>query len=119
MIDSSNMLMQIPAGFEWVLIIIVIVIVFFGVKKIPEIARSFGRAKTEYEKSKIEARRELQKVKRETQVGLDDDAAPAQNREKLEEIAETLGIEYTNKNNDELRAAIAFELNKGKRQEEA
>ena len=64
MIGLSNFLMQIPAGFEWVFIIISYCGLFFGVKKIPEIAKSFGRAKTEYEKSKIEARRELQKVKK-------------------------------------------------------
>jgi sec-independent protein translocase protein TatA len=117
MIGLPNLLMQIPAGIEWVLIIIVIVVVFFGVKKIPEIARSFGRAKTEYEKSRIEARRELEKVKRDTR-GSNDDALPAKDREKLESIADTLGIDYTQKNNDELRTAIELELAKGKRKEE-
>jgi sec-independent protein translocase protein TatA len=117
MIGLPNLLMQIPAGIEWVLIIIVIVVVFFGVKKIPEIARSFGRAKTEYEKSRIEARRELEKVKRDTRDS-NDDALPAKDREKLESIADTLGIDYTHKNNDELRTAIELELAKGKRKEE-
>jgi sec-independent protein translocase protein TatA len=117
MIGLPNLLMQIPAGIEWVLIIIVIVVVFFGVKKIPEIARSFGRAKTEYEKSKIEARRELDKVKRDSRDG-NDDALPAKDREKLESIADTLGIDYTHKNNEELRTAIELELAKGKTKEE-
>ena len=117
MIGLPNLLMQIPAGIEWVLIIIVIVVVFFGVKKIPEIARSFGRAKTEYEKSKIEARRELDKVRRDSQDG-NDDALPAKDREKLESIADTLGIDYTHKNNEELRTAIELELAKGKTKEE-
>jgi sec-independent protein translocase protein TatA len=35
-------------GFEWVIVIIVFVLVFFGVKKIPEIARSFGKASSEF-----------------------------------------------------------------------
>ena len=117
MIGLPNLLMQIPAGIEWVLIIIIIVVVFFGVKKIPEIARSFGRAKTEYEKSKIEARKELEKVKRDSQDS-NDDALPAKDREKLESIADTLGIDYTHKNNEELRTAIELELAKGKRKEE-
>ena len=112
----TNLVMQIPAGIEWVLIIIVIVVVFFGVKKIPEIARSFGRAKTEYEKSKIEARRELESVKKD--LAGTDTTMPAKDREKLESIAETLGIDYTHKNNDELRTAIETELAKGKRKEE-
>jgi sec-independent protein translocase protein TatA len=35
-------------------------------------------------------------------------------REKLEEIAETLGIDYTNKNDDDLRKAIEGAVNKEK-----
>ncbi|MGH9994648.1 MAG: twin-arginine translocase TatA/TatE family subunit, partial [Nitrososphaeraceae archaeon] len=31
-------------GIEWIIIIAVIVILFFGVKKIPQLARSFGKA---------------------------------------------------------------------------
>jgi sec-independent protein translocase protein TatA len=101
----ASLLMQFGAqGWEWILIIVVIVVVFFGVKKIPELARTFGKAGAEYEKAKIEAKRELQQLKTEQtgKVG----------REKLEEIAESLGIDYTNKNDEELRAAIDVELNK-------
>jgi sec-independent protein translocase protein TatA len=117
MIGLTSFNMQIPAGFEWVLIIVVIVVLFFGVKKIPEIARSFGRAKTEYEKSKIEARRELDSIKNDMSYN-SDNALPARDREKLESIADTLGIDYTHKNNDELRTAIEMELAKGKKKEE-
>jgi sec-independent protein translocase protein TatA len=116
--EIPNMLMQIPAGFEWVLIIIVIAVLFFGVKKIPELARSFGRAKTEYEKSRIEARKELQKLKNST-LANDDSTSSAADREKLEAIADTLGIDYTQKSTDELRTSIKFELEKNKHQTEA
>jgi sec-independent protein translocase protein TatA len=91
-------------GWEWIIIIGLIVVVFFGVKKIPELARSFGKATAEFEKARIEAKRELQQMKSEGRVG----------REKLESIAESLGINYTNKNDEELRAAIDLELNKNK-----
>lgn len=97
-----NLLMQIPTGMEWIFIIVIIVVVFFGVKKIPELAKSFGKASAEYEKARIEAKRELQQLKNSGNVG----------REKLEEIADSLGIDYTNKNDDELRAAIDVELSK-------
>lgn len=113
--EIPSLLMQIPAGFEWVLIIVVIVVLFFGIKKIPELARSFGRAKTEYEKSKIEARRELQKVKNDP-ASIDNNL---EEREKLETIADTLGIDYTQRSNDELRSLIELELEKNKRQKEA
>jgi sec-independent protein translocase protein TatA len=98
-----DLIMQIPSGMEWIFIVIAVVVIFFGVKKIPEIARSFGKASAEYEKAKIEAKRELQQMKSQNRVG----------REKLEEIAESLGIDYTNKNDEELKAAIELELSKG------
>ncbi|AIC15802.1 twin-arginine translocase TatA/TatE family subunit [Nitrososphaera viennensis] len=100
-----NLLMQIPSGMEWIFIIIIIVVVFFGVRKIPELARTFGKASAEYEKARIEAKRELQQLKSQ-------DSNNRIGREKLEEIADSLGINYTNKNDDELRAAIDLELNK-------
>ena len=96
--------MQIPGGFEWVIIAVIIVVLFFGIKKIPELAKSFGKATAEYEKARIEAKRELQILKNTDNVG----------REKLEEIAETLGIDYTNKNDDDLRKAIDYAVNKDK-----
>jgi sec-independent protein translocase protein TatA len=100
----QNLTMQIPMGWEILLIVVVIVVVFFGVRKIPELARSFGKATSEFEKARIEAKKELQQLKSQENVG----------REKLEAIADSLGIDYTNKNDDELRAAIEVELNKGK-----
>jgi sec-independent protein translocase protein TatA len=103
----SNLIMQFafPAGLEWVIIIALIVVVFFGVRKIPELARSFGKASGEFEKARIEAKKELQQLKsQEKNIG----------REKLEAIADSLGIDYTNKNDDELRTAIELELNKTK-----
>lgn len=102
----SNLIMQFAGlgGMEWVIIIGLIVVVFFGVKKIPELARSFGKATAEFEKARIEAKKELQLLKSQGSVG----------REKLESIADSLGIDYTNKNDDELRAAIEVELSKSK-----
>lgn len=88
------------------ILIVVIVVVFFGIKKIPELAKSFGRATAEYEKARIQAKRELQQIKstENEKVG----------REKLEEIADTLGIDYTNKNDEDLRKAIDSAVNKEK-----
>src|SRR5215217_2468887 len=94
----ANLIMQFAGlgGFEWIIIVALIVVVFFGVRKIPELARSFGKASAEFQKARIEAKRELQEMKSQgNNVG----------REKLETIAESLG-DYTNKNDDELRAAI-------------
>ncbi|TLX95646.1 MAG: twin-arginine translocase TatA/TatE family subunit [Thaumarchaeota archaeon] len=42
---------------------IVIGVVIFGAKKIPELARTFGKARGEFEKGKIEAEKELKEFK--------------------------------------------------------
>jgi len=102
----SNLIMQFAGlgGLEWVIIIGLIVVVFFGVRKIPELAKSFGKASAEFHKARIQTKRALQEMQSQGNVG----------REKLETIAESLGIDYSNKNDDELRTAIEIELNKTK-----
>lgn len=105
MFNTEHYLLQIPGGFEWIFIIVIIVVLFFGVKKIPELAKSFGKASAEFQKAKLEAKRELEKYRNEN---------PNVGREKLESIADTLGIDYTNKNDDELKQAIEKEINKNK-----
>ena len=107
--EFSNLIMGIVNGTEWIVIIVVIAIVIFGAKKIPDIARSFGRATTEYEKAKIEAKNELNRIRNLPAGGIQDD------REKLEAVADTLGINYSDKNNFELRAAIQSEIDKDKK----
>ena len=71
--------MLIPGGYEWILVIFVIIIVIFGTKKIPQLARSFGKATSEFEKARIESKNELEKIKNEDRVS----------RAKLESIADT------------------------------
>jgi sec-independent protein translocase protein TatA len=88
-----------------ILIVIAAGVILFGAKKLPEFARSIGRAQVDYEKARKEAAQELRQIK-------DQDESPS--REKLEAIADTLGINYTNKNDEELKAAIQIELNKSK-----
>ena len=80
----ANLIMVI--GIEWIIIIVVIVMLFFGVKKIPQLARSFGKASAEFQKSKIEANRELERLKDHSDVS-------NIGREQLETIADTLGID--------------------------
>ncbi len=46
-----------------IIIVVVIAVLVFGAKKIPELARTFGKAKGEYEKGRIEADKELKEFK--------------------------------------------------------
>ena len=110
MLGLTSLIMGIVNGAEIIIIVVVIAALFFGVKKIPELARSFGRASTEYEKARIEARKEIQQLRKQNNTTTNID------REKLESIADTLGIDYSSKNDEDLRASIETEINKSKGQ---
>ena len=55
--------LQLPGGTEWIWIAIIIGVLIFGAKKIPELAKTLGRAKGDFEKGKIEAEKDLKKFK--------------------------------------------------------
>jgi sec-independent protein translocase protein TatA len=116
--DPSQFLMQLAGlgGMEWIVVIGVIVAVFFGAKKIPEFARSFGRASGEYEKAKLEARKELNALKEGLTSSSSSStiSSSSPERTKMQEVAETLGINAQDKTDDQLRTAIQSELNRGK-----
>lgn len=48
-----------PGPSEWLVIAIVALVVIFGAKKIPEMARSLGRAQSEFKKGLREGQQEL------------------------------------------------------------
>jgi|SRR5690242_16072395 sec-independent protein translocase protein TatA len=106
MFGLTNLVMGIVNGAEIIIIVVVIAVLFLGAKKIPEIARSFGRASSEYQKSRIEAKREMQQIKNQDRANID--------REKLESLADTLGIDYSTKNDEELRISIETEINRSR-----
>jgi sec-independent protein translocase protein TatA len=92
-------------GAEWIIIILIIVILFFGAKKIPELAKSLGKASSEFQRARIDAKKTLENDQyKTTQKSVD--------REKLESIAETLGVDYSTKNDQDLKQAIESELKK-------
>ena len=96
--------MLILGGYEWILVIFVIIIVIFGAKKIPQFARSFGKATSEFEKARIESKNELEKIKNEDRVS----------RAKLESIADTLKIDYHGKDDESLKKDIDAAIKRGK-----
>ena len=51
------------AGAEWVWIIVIVGILIFGAKKIPELAKTLGKAKGDYEKGRIESEKDLKEFK--------------------------------------------------------
>jgi len=95
-------------GLPELLILVVILLILFGPKKLPELARSLGKAKREYEKAvagEIEEEEEKEKEKSEEE-----------NKEKLLiETAKKLGIDVEGKSIDQ----IAEEILKATKKEQA
>jgi sec-independent protein translocase protein TatA len=108
----SNLMMQLVGigGAELIIIAIIFVALIFGSKKMPELARSIGKATTEYEKAKIQVRREIEVIKNQ-----DINENPNLDRKKLEDIADILGIDYSDKRDNELKVAIDSELRKSRK----
>lgn len=74
--------------------ILMLLVLLFGVQKIPDLARAMGRAQREFQRARDEIEKE---------------AAPpasASEEEKLRKAAADLGIPTEGKSVDELRAAI-------------
>lgn len=99
-----EILMGIVNGTEWIVVIAIVAIIIFGAKKIPELAKSLGKASSEYEKAKVVAAKELESIKG---MGL---STPSDS-EKIREVAATLGIDHTGKTDSELRALIQSKIN--------
>lgn len=63
MFESIALVAGLPSGGEWIIIAIVVGVFIFGAKKIPELARTLGKSRMEYEKGKFEAEKELKDLK--------------------------------------------------------
>ena len=53
-----------PGASEWIIIFLV-VLLLFGAKRLPELARSLGQAKKEFQKGAREVEDEVEKMKQE------------------------------------------------------
>jgi sec-independent protein translocase protein TatA len=105
-----NYLMSI-GGSEWIIIGLIVVILLFGSKKLPEFSRTIGKAMGEFEKIRTMSLKQR----------IDDDSnylgpriaqAVDNERHKLEMLAESLGIDHVNKNDEELRLLILEKINR-------
>ena len=98
-------------GVEWIIIVILFLALIFGSNKLPEVARGIGKAASEFEKAKSQMRREMEMAKIQS-IDKVPNSNPNPDREKLEDMADILGIDYTNKGDNELRTAIDSEIRK-------
>ena len=81
-------------GGSEILIVALIIMVLFGAKRLPELARSLGRSKGEFEKGKSEFEPE----------------SGSKSRVELEKAAKELGIDTEGKTDEELKNLIKDSL---------
>jgi sec-independent protein translocase protein TatA len=98
-------------GSEWLMIGLLVVILLFGSKKLPEFSRTIGKAVGEFEKMRNSTL--TQKTEQDSNyLGPRVAGAVDNERHKLEVIAESLGIDYVNKNDEELKLLIFDRINR-------
>lgn len=96
-------------GLEWLWIILFILVLLVGSKKLPELARAMGRALGEFQKGRIEIEKEL----REAAAGIADKPAGYDaERERLERAARELKIQTEGKTTEQLKEEIAKTVSK-------
>ena len=95
-------------GNEWIIIAFVAIILFLGTKRLPDASRKIGKIMGEYNKTKNMVQNELQKTT--TSYNLSIQGPVETERQKLETIAKSLGIDYINKTDDELKNLIALKM---------
>lgn len=108
----SSTIMNI-GGSEWIIIGLMALFLLFGSKKLPEFSRMIGRVVGEYEKARMIAQREMaQSIPSQAASyhGPNIQGPVNSEREKLEVVAMSLGIESRNKNDDELRELISDKI---------
>jgi sec-independent protein translocase protein TatA len=106
----GNYLMSI-GGSEWIIIGLLVVILLFGSKKLPEFSRTIGKAIGEFEKVRTMSLK--QRIEDDSSyVGPRIAHAVDNERHKLEMLAESLGINHLNKNDEELRLLILEKINR-------
>jgi len=124
---SESFLGFIPgiAGSEWIILVVIVVVLLFGAKKLPELAKSIGRATGEFQKGKVAAEKELKEmegvagdVKQTVTVTTPPTAQPTQPTtppakaaeseiDRLIRVAKELGIKTEGKTEAELKEEIA------------
>jgi sec-independent protein translocase protein TatA len=79
-----------------------VILLLFGAKKIPEFAKSLGRAKGEFERGKLEVEKEIRESKlKEQELNLENPIIKA---------AKNLGIDTTGKSEEELKKEIILKV---------
>jgi twin arginine-targeting protein translocase, TatA/E family len=93
---------------EWLIVGVVVLILFGSSKKIPELARSLGRASGEFKKGQTDIQTEIKKSMAEPTPSAADPET-----EKVFTLAQSMGVETAGKNTAEVKNELAEKLKSG------
>ncbi|MGQ0605553.1 MAG: Sec-independent protein translocase subunit TatA/TatB [Candidatus Nitrosotenuis sp.] len=94
-------------GSEWIIIIFVALIALLGTNRLPGVTKKLGRAIGEYNKTKNEIQNQLAGTYN-SNLNI---TSPVQNeRQKMEFIAKSLGIDFAGKTDEELKKIISANM---------
>ncbi|MBI5859862.1 MAG: twin-arginine translocase TatA/TatE family subunit [Nitrosarchaeum sp.] len=94
-------------GSEWIIIVFVALVLILGTNQLPSAARKLGIAVNEFNKAKNEVQNQMKGISNTT---LDISGPLETERQKLEMIAKSLGVDTTGKHDEELRKIIAGKM---------
>jgi len=98
-------------GSEWIIIIFVALVILLGTNRLPDVAKKLGKAVGEYNKTKNEVQNQFKDF---SNTNLDVTGPVKNERAKLESVVSSLGIDFKNKTDDELREMISSKIGKQK-----
>ena len=93
-------------GIEWIIIIFVALILLFGTNKLPEAGKKIGKMVGEYNKAKTEMQNQIKDITNTDTENPKINGPVESERQKLEKMAQSLGINSENKSDLELKHAI-------------
>ena len=88
---------------EWIILVLAVVLLLFGAKKIPEFAQNLGKATGEFKRGKMMVEREIREDEIEGDVKASEDA-------KIRKAAQDLGISTKGKSSIQLKKEIAQKM---------
>ena len=90
-------------GSEWIMIIFIALILLFGTKRFPEAAKKIGKIVGEYKKAKDTVEKQMKDV---TKENFEVSGPVKDERQKLDAMSKTLGIDSKSKSDEELKEII-------------
>ena len=96
-------------GSEWIIIIFIALILLFGSKSFPDVAKKIGRLVGDYKNAKNQIENEMKDF---TKENLEVSGPVKDERKKLEITANHLGVDCESKTDDELKKIIEDKMGK-------